>query len=460
MSHTASHRHERLPLQEPTYDTVIPNSSMTFSFSSKDTNKQTSYGSVSDDVIGQSNSYDLSSSSGSPDTTVNNPARRQNGTIKTQQQSMNPPPLPPSRRRTNSNDQYFRSGSGEYELESPRSGHGYINSFSVPPKAPPRQQSPRSTFNASNQSNSVNNHRRTLSLDSRKLGRHSSSNSLVSMNSQGSGYSQRSITESLKLLPDPRWGGGSGGRTNRARTMSGGSDERGHRKVDSFSSQDGLLLINNGSYGGYYGSVPYTSKDVIMNGLNHSFEQTGGNHRRNPSELSAASFMTAASIDTSVEPARVDPAKSSMFKEIASGIVRLQLPKDNFRLLTDRELEFGHVYKRQLVDNESEYFQDFHTVEEGDMPLQTPSGCHCLCNNCNHCHSRRKTLPPTYYVMSVKSDIYRRMFDEVSESKSMPCGLFFCGHHEDVRYPSIMIAVALVSGLLVAMLVATIYVKG
>lgn len=325
-------------LQEPTYDTVIPNSSMTFSFSSKDTNKQSmSYGSVSDDVIGQSDSYDLSSSSGSPDTNINNPVRRQNG-VKTQHQSMNPPPLPPSRRHTNSNEQYFRSGSGDYELESPRSGNRYNNTFSVPPKAPPRQQSPRHTFNASSQSNSGNNHRRTLSLDSRKLATQSSSNSLVSLNSQGSGYSQRSITESLKLLPDPRWGGGSGGRTNRARTMSVGSVERGHRKVDSFSSQDGLLLNNNGSYGGHYGSVPYASKDVIMNGLNHSFEQTGGNHRRNPSELSAASFMTAASVDTSVEPARVDPAKSSMFKEISSGIVRLQLPKDNFRLLTDREL--------------------------------------------------------------------------------------------------------------------------
>jgi hypothetical protein len=51
------------------------------------------------------------------------------------------------------------------------------------------------------------------------------------------------------------------------------------------------------------------------------------------------------------------------------------------------------------------------------------------------------------------------MFDEVSESKSMPCGTYFCGHHEDVRHPSIMIAVALVGTLFVAILIATIYVK-
>lgn len=117
------------------------------------------------------------------------------------------------------------------------------------------------------------------------------------------------------------------------------------------------------------------------------------------------------------------------------------------------------MYKRQLVANENEYFQDFHTVENGDIPLQTASGCNCLCDNCNNCNSRRKTLPPTYYVMSVKSDIYRRMLDEVSESKSMPCGLFFCGHHEDVRYPSIMIAVALVAILFLLLLSAMFYVK-
>lgn len=120
--------------------------------------------------------------------------------------------------------------------------------------------------------------------------------------------------------------------------MSGGSYERGHRKGDSFSSNDGLLL--NHSFGGY-GSVP-EAKNVIMNGLNNSFEQSGGDHRRTPSEVSATSFMSAVSVDTSVEPARMDPTKSSMFKEVASGLVRLQLPKDNFRLLADREL--GKLY--------------------------------------------------------------------------------------------------------------------
>lgn len=335
----SSHKDERLPIQEPLlYGTILPNASRTFSFSSSETNKPQSYGAATEaPIIGQTNSYELSVSSGSTEAIVNNPALWANQNIKIQQQSINPPPLPPSRRRTQSGEQYFhRSGSGEYESTalSPRTGNDHSNTYAVPPKVPPRQQSPRNTLTGLMVGNGKNsNHRRTHSLDSRKLRRESSSNSLISLNSQRSGYSQRSISESIKLLPDPRWGGGSGGRTNRARTMSGGSHERGHRKIDSFSSHDGLMLSNGG---GHYGSI--TSKNVVMCGVNTSFELNGGNHRRTPSEVSATSFMSAASIDTSVEPAQVDPAKSSMFKEVASGLVRLQLPKDSFRLLSDRDL--------------------------------------------------------------------------------------------------------------------------
>lgn len=53
-------------------------------------------------------------------------------------------------------------------------------------------------------------------------------------------------------------------------------------------------------------------------------------------------------------------------------------------------------------------------------------------------------LPPANYALAVGDDVYQRMFKEVAESRTMPCGLFFCGHHEDVRYPSIWIATTLV----------------
>ena len=36
------------------------------------------------------------------------------------------------------------------------------------------------------------------------------------------------------------------------------------------------------------------------------------------------------------------------------------------------------------------------------------------------------------------------MFSEVADAQNMPCGLFFCGHHEDVDYPSVWIPGTLV----------------
>ena len=118
------------------------------------------------------------------------------------------------------------------------------------------------------------------------------------------------------------------------------------------------------------------------------------------------------------------------------------------------------MYKRALVDNEDDYFQDYHITFDEEHPLAPTSECQCKCTNCQNCHIRRKQLPPSYYVMAVDSDIYRRMFDEVSESMSMPCGLFYCGHHEDVDYPNISIAVLGVVTIFVVMLWATIYVDG
>lgn len=104
--------------------------------------------------------------------------------------------------------------------------------------------------------------------------------------------------------------------------------------------------------------------------------------------------------------------------------------------------ESGYVYKRKLLDDEDALFVEFHTED----PTPSPDcPCHCPCDQCQGCSAKRKALPPDLFVMSVDSDLYRRMMDEVIQSKTMPCGLFFCGHHGDVRYPDIKIAVAIVS---------------
>jgi len=257
-------------------------------------------------------------------------------------------------------------------------------------------------------------------------------------------------SESVKLVPDPRWR--SGNDSSRARTFSGGNARNFH---SGESSSHVNVPYSTDSFDGKqkqfgYGSVDST-KEVIMH-RNISGGDLSRGHRRNNSEISTSTYASVASIDQSVEPVMTDMTKSAMFKGVTNeGVVRMQLPKDNFRLLSDRDLESGCVYKRTLVDNEDDYFQDYHFTTTDDVSAAPffPSAL-----------DRQKQLPASYYVMAVDSDIYRRMFDEVAESINMPCKLFYCGHHEDVDYPSIGIAAMGVAAIFVVMLWATIVVDG
>ena len=120
---------------------------------------------------------------------------------------------------------------------------------------------------------------------------------------------------------------------------------------------------------------------------------------------------------------------------------------------TKTKTEAGNVYGRKLLDDNSRdsLFIEFHT-EDPDPPPECP--CRCPCDRCERCHVKSKQLPPDLYVMAVDSTLYRRMMDEVVDSRSMPCGLFFCGHHEDVRYPDIRIAMGIVGMVFVGLVLA------
>jgi len=229
-----------------------------------------------------------------------------------------------------------------------------------------------------------NHHRRTHSYDATpqhqqtsNLRRGNSSLSLYSLQSQSSTRSMNS--ETMKLLPDPRWGGGSGG--SRTRSYSGGSsynmgssalnvmnsystpssstahhnsnDANGMLKrsnsnpLGSYSTdseENKIFNNNNGTTG--YGSIASTStgKEVISTsgGTGEMMQQQQPlrrNHRRTNSDMSASTYASAISIDRSVDPVMTDMTKSAMFKGVTNdGVVKLQLPKDNFRLLSDRDL--------------------------------------------------------------------------------------------------------------------------
>ena len=78
--------------------------------------------------------------------------------------------------------------------------------------------------------------------------------------------------------------------------------------------------------------------------------------------------------------------------------------------------------------------------------------CTCHCPNCATCqHKMKSGLDPSYFLLTVPDNLYRSVVDEICAAREMPCGLFFCGHHEDVSRPSIGIAGAIVLLLFSAM---------
>jgi hypothetical protein len=237
-----------------------------------------------------------------------------------------------------------------------------------------------------------------------------------------SGGSVRSLitkTELVQNLPDPRWGGALPTHTrNRSRTGSDSSLIPSH--------------VHFADAGGYGATDPSTLQSI------GSVKLSGRHHRRTTSDASAS----VASMDGSVVSVTTDLAKSSLFRGVTNtGRIRLQLPKDSFRILMDGQLEAGQVYKRKLVDSEDDLFVEFYTLDE-DYNLIS--------------YENQKRLPPDLYVMAVDNTIYKRILDEVIASRSMPCGIYYCGHHADVRHPDITIAVLIVSAVVILLLAGSI----
>ena len=301
-------------------------------------------------------------------------------------------------------------------------------SSGVPQPPPPPPQSVVSPLSIGSPS---------LSAGRKKLAhRRAKSDIPLAMYGSGAGGGGRVITKAdlLKNLPSPRWGVPAPKPLHtRSRSRTGS---------DNVLLSDTASLSSGGGYGGGYGAIDHRNHPILQSVT--SVDSGGGaRHKRIRSDASIKSVTT-------------NMTKSALLKEVTdTGRLRLQLPKDSFRILMDSQLEAGSVYKRKLVDNEDEFFVEFHTSEED--PVDAAKPCHCTCEGCNRCHDKQKRLPPDLYVMAVDSTIYRRMLDEIIASKTMPCGIFFCGHYEDVRYPDITIA-ALIVGVVFFLLCATIYI--
>jgi len=132
-----------------------------------------------------------------------------------------------------------------------------------------------------------------------------------------------------------------------------------------------------------------------------------------------------------------DEQDANLPKEKYSG--QLQ-PIDPHAMLTQ-----GHLYSEGWP-SDFENFEDYtnitNAMEEGMTP-QWETLDRVTMNDRTNLDMNSIIKPPSY-LLPVSAKVYKRMVGEISDAHYMPCGLFFCGHHEDVSHPSIAIAVAIV----------------
>ncbi|GAX13435.1 hypothetical protein FisN_34Lh037 [Fistulifera solaris] len=204
------------------------------------------------------------------------------------------------------------------------------------------------------------------------------------------------------------------------------SPRRSHRRHNSDNSRTAYLPVRARSLTNYEGSslrpLPRTLSSSSLNN-----PPASRHHRRRSSNSvfsSVGSVMTDASMMTLV----TDIEKSSLFAgyDRFTGQALFKLPISSVQISVE-EHPNGEFY--QVREND-QTFENYHHQGEDLVDARI-----------NHSSGPRYALPPTRYVIHAPPDLYRRMVDEVCRSSSLPCGIFFCGHHEDVAKPSLMIAV-------------------
>lgn len=241
-----------------------------------------------------------------------------------------------------------------------------------------------------------------------------------------------------------------------------GPGQHSHRRINS----DGPLRGAHRRVGSS-DELPPTGHSRRHSSRSRSF--SAGNvkrptHRRADSTSSMKSNVSMASVVSNI-------SKSEFFGGVdEKGRVQMHFPFEAIRLvMIDPEqptLRRGHLYLDGQV-GDFEQFEEYHRLVEGNNEgafapqwesLDKPANvCGCTCSNCNGCLGKKQLLPNPSYMLAVDDTVYKRVMGEIADARSMPCGLFFCGHHEDVAHPSILIAVAVVVALLGCMFYLAIF---
>jgi hypothetical protein len=167
-------------------------------------------------------------------------------------------------------------------------------------------------------------------------------------------------------------------------------------------------------------------------------------HRRQMSKDAsiAASFSSMVS-DTSHLTVVSQINKSTFFSGYnEQGKVQLNFPTSQVHLLQEcKTLTHGHIYQISIPN---QAYEEYHEVVTDVLMFDNEGGCGCDCAQCLACRGKTSGLPPSYYVIPVRDDLYKSVVHEICQAYTMPCGLFYCGHHEDVDRPSINIAVVII----------------
>lgn len=226
-----------------------------------------------------------------------------------------------------------------------------------------------------------------------------------------------------------------------------------HRRISSDSFRDGYRRIGSNE-----DSYPHHRRQG-----SRSRSSGGGSSHKRPTHRRADSFSSMRS-NVSMGSVISNISKSEFFGGVdEKGRVQMHFPCESVRLVMidpkeqrkqkkkkkkkKSSLRCGHLYVESGM-NDYDQFEEYHRSTEGYM------------NDTLHWESLDRPgvmLPAPSYVLPVDDTIYKRIVGEISEAHSMPCGIFFCGHHQDVAQPSIAIAAGLVTILLASLVYLAVF---
>lgn len=279
---------------------------------------------------------------------------------------------------------------------------------------------------------------------------HQKTNSRGSLNDSSAGIrNSNSVSSSPKLEQPPQ----------PPRRSSGDNNIPSHQRSKSdpfFPTQQGKKPIQRNS-----SSNGLPTDPALRRPRSSSRGHSGSRTHRRTSSYASSGGVSVSSMVSIVSDIRKSAFYSENHEAKTNGRIQLNFPSSYvhlgmskskklrlFQVAVDQEQY--EAYHRVADESFSWLGDDDDDEDDLNLDLEYSSPpkkkkCQCQCPNCTSCQNKQKfALGPNYYLLTVPDNLYRSVVDEICASRSMPCGLFFCGHHEDVSRPSIGIATAIV----------------